>query len=149
MNKNQLESFIQEQIPLAKLLGAKILRVDDHAAEILAPLNLNKNHLGTAFGGSLNAFSVLACYTWIFNFLNSKNIAAQILLKSSEIKYHHPVKTDFTAICKAPPTEDLNLFIKALEKKSRARIDLTSAVGSECSFKGEFVAQTAQSFSLT
>lgn len=144
MDPQDLHNFISAQIPLSTALGAKILRADDSGAEVFAPLKPNSNHLGTAFGGSLTSVQLLACYAWLFNVLDSRGFKSHVVVMDSRTRYFKPVTSDFTVICHAPDGNQLTAFLKALERKQKARITLKSSISSEgsvaCGFQGEFVA---------
>ena len=143
MNPQELENYLRQQIPLTQALDVKVVRAESDSCEVLAPLNPNRNHLGTAFGGSLNSILLLACYTWLFNLLKKQGFDEHIVLKSSEIKYLLPVQEDIRAICKSPREQDLHKFLSAYKKKRRARIRLTATIsvkeGTACELTGEFV----------
>ena len=47
-------------IPLAAAMQVSIARIDANALELTAPLDPNANHMGTAFGGALQALATLA-----------------------------------------------------------------------------------------
>lgn len=70
MTPTELTSFLHEQIPLARALSIEIIKADDHEALVMGPLAPNRNHMGTAFGGSLSAVLILSCYTWLFHRLD-------------------------------------------------------------------------------
>lgn len=143
MTSKELEDYLRAQIPLTNALGVQVVRAEADICEVFAPLELNRNHLGTAFGGSLNSILLLACYTWLFNLLKEKGFDEHIVLKSSEIKYFLPVQEEIHAICKSPRENDLQKFLNAYEKKRRARIRLTATIavkeGTACELTGEFV----------
>jgi thioesterase domain-containing protein len=145
MKPSDLQKFIYSQIPQAKALGAQVTRVDASLAEVRAPLALNGNHLGTAFGGSLHSISVLACYSWLFNALDERKLKVHVVVKRSEMKYLFPVLGEIIAICRAPDEAERNRFMQILERKKKAQITLhaTVLVGSDtaCEFEGEFVAR--------
>lgn len=148
MTNTELEKFLHEQIPISKAMGVKILMANEASVELYGPLEPNRNHLGTAFGGSLNALLVLAGYSWIFNALESQGHHCHILLKTGHTEYFHPVEEDITAICRKPEQNLMDEFLKIYERKGLARINLISEISSRdgvaCRFTGEFVAQRAQ-----
>lgn len=139
----ELEVYLKEKIPMSAALGLKIVKADDNEVEVFAPLFPNRNHLGTAFGGSLNSILLLTCYSWLFRTLKQKGYDDHIVLKSSQIRYYHPVNRDIRAICRAPSQQELHKFMQAFEKKGRARIELTASVQLDtrvaCELTGEFV----------
>ena len=58
----ETEAFFYEQIPLTRAMGVRVESYDGQQLVLTAPLALNHNHLGTAFGGSLSALATLAGY---------------------------------------------------------------------------------------
>lgn len=152
MKKHDLEKFLHGQIPIAKHLGARVERVDDSGVLIKAPLEANKNHMGTAFGGSLHAVLVLACYTWLYYFAEKQRMTCHLVLKSSECEYLKPVSGPLVAECTAPNKEDLERFVDGIKRKGLARVHLEgrmlmgTAVATR--FHGEFVAKADETDSL-
>lgn len=128
---------------MTSALGVKVVRADENEVEVSAPLHPNRNHLGTAFGGSLNSVCLLACYTWLFNVLKTRGYDEHIVLKTSQIHYFHPVDQDLRVICKIPESTEFQKFMQAFERKGKARIELKASVwtnkGVACELKGEFV----------
>ncbi len=147
MSGQELQSFLYDQIPLARALGVSVKSANDEAAEVLSPLKPNLNHLGTAFGGSLGAVLILAGYTWLYQAMKSRGFNCHVLLRRSETDYRHPVDSDFSAKAIGPSPEDLKRFLQTYEKKGLARISLVAEIKNAgepaCLFKGEFVAQRA------
>lgn len=145
MKLQELDTYLRDQIPLVRALETEILRADENSVEIHAPLAPNRNHLGTVFGGSTNAVSVLACYSWLFNILDIHKFKCHVVIKSSRIQYLRPLKSGFSSICSSPGPEELDKFLKTLKRRNKAQIVLRSEIttGSEvaCQFEGEFVAQ--------
>lgn len=149
MTPNELEAFLYRQIPISQALGVRVTRADQTAVEITASLSANINHLGTAFGGSLNAILVIASYTWLFQILECEDPHSHVILKTGHTEYLKPVKENIRAICHAPDPQDLDRFLQTFRKKRRGRIHLfanvMTAEGEACRFKGEFVAQAGHS----
>ncbi len=154
MNKTaptELQAFLYNQIPLARALGIQVKVANDESAVVTAPLESNKNHLNTAFGGSLGAVLILSGYTWLYHLMISRGFDCHVLIRRSETDYRRPVDTDFTAIAFRPAPEELERFLKNYEKKGTARISIAAEIRSAdpsadqaaCLFKGEFVAQKA------
>lgn len=143
MQPIDLEKFLRHQIPLVDTIGVTVVIASQELVKLEAPLIANRNHLGTAFGGSLYSLSVLACYTWLFNLLNEKETQTHVVIKTGQIQYVHPVNSDLVAICKSPETVQLNQFLNILKRKKRAQISLKSEIllGDQvaCHFEGEFV----------
>lgn len=151
MNTGELETFLLEQIPLASSMGLKIEHADFHSVILRAPLAPNRNHLGGAFGGSLQSLLIFSCYTWLFHHLIEDG-NCHVLIQSAKTDYLHPVKEDMKIVCPAPKQDDLETFMKIYERKGRARLRLSSYVeistGRACVFEGEFVAEKSRDCAL-
>lgn len=122
------EKFLHEKIPLSQAMGISLLHVSEGEAQIHCPLKPNRNHKGTAFGGSISAAHLLACYAWLFYFLNSKKIEAHLVVKESQIQFLKPVTADFTVSCANPGLGLTESFLKVLDKKGRAKVTLNSKI---------------------
>lgn len=123
-------------------MGVTVEPCDDAAFVLTAPLAVNRNHLGTAFGGSLSAIATLAGYGMLWLQLGDPD--AHIIIKSSSISYLLPVRGEIRAICRPPTPHALASFLATFSRKGKARIRLEVAIvegGQDCVlFSGEFVA---------
>lgn len=138
-----LNAFLRKHFPLAAALDIRVIE-DGDRFEVRAPFEPNRNHMSTAFGGSLSAILILACYGWAFKTLQANRISGHVVLKRSEIDFFKPLKSEICAVCEPPTAEDLQKFLDQLKRKGKARITLTSKVksnqGDHCRLEGEFVA---------
>jgi thioesterase domain-containing protein len=143
MHHLELEKYLQHQIPLVETMGVRIIHADENLVEISAPLEPNRNHLGTAFGGSSYSISVLACYTWLFNTMKNRNLNCHVVIKSGQIRYVRPVKDEIVSTCHSPGEVEFKRFLSVLERKKKSQIRLQSTISSNsnsaCEFEGEFV----------
>ena len=138
----ETEAFFHDQIPLTKAMGVKVEAYDEHHLVLTAPLDVNHNHLGTAFGGSLSAMATLAGYGMLW--LELGNREAHIVIRKSEIDYRQPVRADIRAICRRPDAKAIASFRKKFEKAGKARIRLHVSIEEEgqvcAAFEGVYVA---------
>ncbi len=145
MNTVELRDFLYQEIPLAKAMGVEVVSSDAQRTELMAPLPLNRNHLETAFGGSLNSLLILSCYGWLFHKLHSDGFSVHVLIQAGNTDYLLPVEKDIHAICSGPLDDDFQKFFSAFKRKGIARLKLKSQViidsGVACRFEGEFVAR--------
>jgi thioesterase domain-containing protein len=136
------ETFLHEQIPLSRAMGVKIEVCDQESLVISAPLDLNHNHLGTAFGGSLSAIATLAGYGLLWLQLGDRD--SHIVIGKSSIFYRHPVRKAIRAICRRPDEETLAAFKAKFKRTGKARITLQVTVEEDdcvcVEFEGVFVA---------
>jgi len=134
--------YFHNQIPITREMGVEVDSYRDGTLVLSAPLEPNHNHLGTAFGGSLGAISTLAGYGLLWLWLEDRGI--HIVVRSSNMEYHHPVTGPIRATCKLPGEAALIAFKKRLEQKGKARLALRATIeqgGKVCvEFEGVFVA---------
>ena len=118
----EVEEFLRAQIPLTRAMGVRVVANDQDEFTIEAPVALNSNHLGTAFGGSINAVATLAGYGLLW--LEIRDTAADIVIRESSIRFLHPILTTIRAICARPAEMNLHAFRESLRSKGKARITL-------------------------
>ena len=70
--RDYLQNRIVQEFALARHMGIVVESADDAAVVLRAPLALNANYKGTAFGGSLYSVAVLAGWAWV-----TRHLAAQ------------------------------------------------------------------------
>jgi thioesterase domain-containing protein len=142
IESRETETFLHRQIPLSRAMGVAVEESTEERFVLTAPLAANRNHLGTAFGGSLSAIATLAGYGMLWLRLGDSD--AHIVIKSSSIRYLHPVRGDIRAVCETPDPETFSGFLDTFVRKGKARIRLEVEMvedGRECvRFSGEFVA---------
>jgi thioesterase domain-containing protein len=115
----------------------------DNARLVLsAPLSENYNHLGTAFGGSLNALAMLAGYGLIWLLLDDRD--AHFVIRRGTTNFLQPVRGDLRAVCSAPTEEEITAFRERFRNEGKARITLQVIIEGAgkpaMEFEGEYVA---------
>ncbi|MEP6669643.1 MAG: YiiD C-terminal domain-containing protein [Chthoniobacter sp.] len=137
-----LERFLHEQIPLTVAMGVQVAECDDTRLVLTAPLAPNRNHLQTAFGGSLHALATLSGYSLLWWLLREPH--AHIVIRESTIRYKNPVRGDLRAVCHSPAAQELERFRRDFARKGKARISLDAVVEYDdeiaVRFSGVFVA---------
>ena len=141
MKANELRDFLYEQIPLSQALAIEI----EEDLTIFAPLAPSKNHMGTAFGGSIGAVMILACYSWFFQRLGVEGKHSHVLIQTAHTDYLRPITSDMRARCLAPPEDEVQRVLQQFERKGVARIKLGAQIlGPQgvvlAQFSGDFVA---------
>ena len=138
----QLEELFYAKIPITRALGVTVEDSDEGRLVLAAPLGENVNHLGTAFGGSLNALAVLSGYGLLW--LELRDAECHIVIRDSSISYDRPVRGDISAVCVRPDEEVLEAFRRTFQQKGRARIVLSATIDdggvTAVRFRGTFVA---------
>ena len=93
----ELRATLAREMPVTQHLGVEVVGRLGEALTLSAPLAANRNHQGTAFGGSLNAIATLACWSALWLALRDAEQPGVVLIQDSAIRYLRPVTTDFTA----------------------------------------------------
>lgn len=120
-----LQKLLLEKIPLAGVMDIKVLQSNDNFVELQCSLALNHNHLGTAFGGSLSTLMILAAYSRLFIMIGGHG---HVVLKSCSMEFLKPVTETLRAAAILPDKIASAIFLKAYEKKNRAKITLSSEI---------------------
>ena len=119
-----------------------VAECDDAHLILTAPLAPNRNHLRTAFGGSLHALATLSGYGLLWWLLRDPH--AHIVIRESTIRYDRPVRGDLRAVCRSPEPQELERFRRDFARKAKARLALEATIedGGEIAvvFRGVFVA---------
>ena len=136
MDLKQELIYIQQEIPITAHLGIDISSFNGEKIIITAPLELNKNLHGTAFGGSQAAIGILTGWALIYLKLKQLGITNDLVIQKSAYDFKKPVSADFTATCSFPSEDELALFLKTLKEKGKARITLIAEIESELGLCG-------------
>jgi thioesterase domain-containing protein len=142
--RDYLQQRIGLEFTLARHIGVKVERADDAGVVLRAPLALNANYKGTAFGGSLYSLSVLAGWAWVTRHLAARDLCADTVIQESNMRFLVPVQGAFLASAAAPGEAHIDKFRKMLHRAGRGRIRLTVAIHSDNTlatmFEGVFAA---------
>lgn len=143
MDKNAFEKMLFEKIPITNKMGIEVLDYEDSFINIKGLLKNNINHKDTAFGGSINTFLTLVCWSMVYRHIKKIDQDAHVVIQSSSIKYLKPIKEDFIANCTLNKEKNIEKFLDTYKKFGKARITLESQIegsnGVEASFIGQFV----------
>jgi len=139
-----LRATLANEMPVTQHLGIEVLGRQDGAPVLRAPLAANRNHQGTAFGGSLNAIATLACWSAIWLALREAGVPGVVVIQDSAIRYLRPVTTDFTATADLGP-DKLEKLLETLRRRGRGRITVAATVldasGPAVTFTGRYVVE--------
>jgi len=137
-----LEQYLHEKIPLTVAMSVHVAECTDHGLVLTAPLAPNRNHLGTAFGGSLHTLATLSGYSLLWWLLRTPE--AHIVIRESHIRYDKAVTGELRAVCRAPAAEALAAFRRDFARKGKARLQLSAVIEQNgeaaVQFTGMFVA---------
>jgi thioesterase domain-containing protein len=139
---HELEQYLHQQIPLSAAMGVRVVERTMGHLVLAAPLAPNRNHLGTAFGGSLNAIATLTGYSAVWLALDDST--AHVVIRDSSISFRRPVRGDIRAVCALPSQVELEVFRSEFIRKGKARLTLQVFIDHDSEraveFTGTFVA---------
>ena len=124
----QLQNTFYSEIPLTRAMGIEVLKYDDMMLSLRAPLSVNRNDKGTAFGGSLYSTAVLAGWGLIYLMLKERGITADIMIHESHTQFLAPVRSDIVATCRFDSEAQITKALTLLERRGLARIQLTTHI---------------------
>lgn len=137
-----LQDYLDHAIPLVPQMQVRVATLNDAELVLTAPLAPNRNHIGTVFGGSLNALGTLAC--WGLVWLALQDRGAHIVIHEGRMKFHKPATADFSAACTIPEDDRLQRFVAQYRRRGRARITLHADISCNgrnvAEFEGAFAA---------
>ena len=122
--KQYIEETMLSKIPLLASMNAKVFKLSDFELSIEAPLAPNKNHLMSAFCGSIAALATAAGWGLLMGELKKGNVSASVVVVKSSIKYIQPVMNDFIASCKQESLVQWTGFFDKLKTNSHSKIKL-------------------------
>ncbi|HEX6549040.1 MAG TPA: thioesterase domain-containing protein [Gammaproteobacteria bacterium] len=139
----RLEQYLHDNIPLVQHMQIQVVSYDEHGLVLNAPLAANINHKLTAFGGSLAALATLACWGVLWLMLEPQ-ADLHIVVNESHMHYLRPVTDTLVARCELPDNSSRERFIDTLQRRRKARLQMTSQIvqgDTLCAeFTGTFVA---------
>lgn len=143
---NEAEKFFHSQIPITRAMGVRVVTCDEAQFIVEAPVGLNRNHLRTAFGGSINAVATLAGYGLLWSALRERN--AHVVIGESSIRFLRPVREMIRGVCLRPGPKEWTTFNEHLDRSGAAPITLKVSVSENgeaaAEFRGIFVARFRQ-----
>lgn len=154
-DRNRLAQFqqrIHDVIPLTEAMAIELCQYDGRRLLVTAPLEPNRNHQGTGFGGSVYSLGVLAAWGLVELVTDDHDLGGNVVIQQGAMDYRAPADGRMFALCELPPEAELAKFFKTLARSGRGRLNLNSRVycgeptlepASEpvATFEGRFVVQ--------
>jgi thioesterase domain-containing protein len=125
----KLQNKLHDEIPLTKVMGIEIKEYNHKEFITTAPLDININDKGTAFGGSLSTMTIISAWSlcWLTSQelgFNSKNI----VVIENKNSYLLPVTKKLVCISQKPSKEEIETLKKKLKEKGSASIKIKSKI---------------------
>ncbi|MEM7082562.1 MAG: YiiD C-terminal domain-containing protein [Pseudomonadota bacterium] len=131
-----------EQIPLAKAME---IRFEETSGDwsLQAPLEPNRNHMGTAFGGAIASLATLTGWAQTWMLLPNPE-ATHIVVGKSTIQYRRPARGELIGTAQAPSDDTVSDFLASLDARGKAGIHIVVQIHSDgveaARLKAKFVA---------
>lgn len=141
----RLQQLWSEQIPLAAAMQVEVRSLDARGLCLAAPLAPNRNHVGTAFGGSLQGLATLAGWgATLVTAGSTRDIG--VVIAAASMRFIAPVTGELVARAPWPPVSVAAAFREQLAARGRAALAVEVVVeGPEAAaaarFSGRFVAR--------
>lgn len=143
----RLQQLWSEQIPLAAAMQVEVRSLDARGLCLAAPPGPNRNHVGTAFGGSLQGLATLAGWgTTLVTAGSTRDVG--VVIAASSMRFIAPVTGELVALAAWPTPAVAASFREQLAARGRAALEIEVTIpGSEvpaaARFSGRFVARRA------
>lgn len=147
--RQELARLWTDSIPLAAAMQVELRRLDNDLLQLAAPLAANSNHLGSAFGGSLQGLATLA--GWGITLMSAGPPGTcHVVVREAQMRFLAPVVGDLLAEAELPAAAAVATFRLALRERGRARLTVPVAIqgpgeSPAARFVGEFVAFARES----
>ena len=129
MANNPLNEFIKDHLQAISKAKIEVESYTDAQLVISAPLDINQNDRGKAFGGSLYNIALMACWGTMFLKCSEKIAKPNIVTRDGQIRYRHPCdETIIRAICNIPVERQWDGFFAHYEKTGKTSLSLTSQI---------------------
>jgi thioesterase domain-containing protein len=116
---------IADIVPAVALGFSITEQTADHVA-LYAPLHLNVNDKGTAFGGSISSALLLAGWTLIVDKLRTEGIDADVYIHKMSLEFTKPIVSDFDSHARLTDPAAWPEFLRVFHARGRARIEVTA-----------------------
>ena len=126
---NKLQNKLHNEIPLTKIMNIEIKNYDKNHLITNAPLVININDKGTAFGGSLATMTIISA--WSLCWLITEELGLQsnnIVVIKNEHSYKKPVTKDIICVTTKPSIEEIEILKNKLLTKKSASIKIKSQI---------------------
>lgn len=110
----------------ASAMGFEITQLSAAGVEIHAPLALNVNDKGTAFGGSIASALLLSGWSLIGERLRHLGIQAEVYIHKMDLEFIKPITSAFSSHAQLSDESSWARFLQTLNERGRARIEITA-----------------------
>ena len=139
-----LRDYCRSMPPVAAM-QVDVAGYDGERLRLAAPLSVNVNDKGCAFGGSLTSLLTVTGWGLVTLRLQLAGLKAEVYVADSTVRYLAPLYADLVAEAASAPGESWETFLETLKQRGRARIQVEARVplpegGIATTLTGRFVA---------
>ena len=143
MTREEAQQYIEKNIPVTKAMGMTINALSREEVKLGAPIDLNINHRGSAFGGSIDSLFLTTGWAFIRFLIDHYEPTPIIVGSKGSTNFIKPVLKDFEASLEMPDDSDIDKFLSTFERFGKARITAKATIyenGTLCAeFEGDYV----------
>lgn len=144
MEAAQLQTYIEEHLPVVARNGFTIADCQDHLVTVIGNYHDHVNHVQTVFGGSISMALTVAAWAHVRSLMDSVAHQVAIVVRRQQVDFDRPVKTDFRAVTLPHPAGDVETFQQRFSQKGKARLTVRAALYDDhnepcATFEGQFV----------
>lgn len=149
-----LSAWLPREIPISSALHLTPLSWIDNTLSLKVPLEHNRNHMYTGFGGSLYTSALLVGWSWLHLKLKEMGFEENlhIVIQSAQIQYPSPMTADSIAICQGVEEKAWAKFEKMFRRYGKGRLEITTKIQMDgvttTEFVGDFVAYLTEADDL-
>ena len=112
MNKNELQNYIENNIPIVQKMGFSINEIGDDKVIVSGEYCTHINHTNSVFGGSISSIMTLAGWTRVKILSEEIDPSSTVIIQNNSTNFIKPVTEDYQVY-----TEKIELTeIKKLKK---------------------------------
>lgn len=141
--KAEAQRYLHDKIPITRQLGIEVHILKPDEVVLKAPLSLNSNHLGSAFGGSVDSLFLTTGWAYLRVLTDHLSHEPTIIGKHAETTFYQPIRHDFSAHIIVPDKKTKELFLSEYEINGKAKIILEAVITDKgkiyAGFKGTYV----------
>jgi len=115
-------------MPPVRAMALRVVGMDNGCLRLSAPLSVNVNDKGCAFGGSLSGLMTLACWSLCAVQLALRGQRPEIYVQDSSVRYLAPLYDDLLAEASATDDTDWDALAESLVNRGRARARLQAVI---------------------
>lgn len=126
---NKLQNKLHNEIPLTKHMNIIIKDYNDNELITTAPLEINVNDKGTAFGGSLSTMTIISSWSLCWLIANELGFdKTNIVVIKNENSYKAPVTKDINCFTIKPSKDEIEKLKEKLLNKGSTSIKIESYI---------------------